>query len=98
MIRAEDIADPGTMFWLLLLVAFLIGLVVHTVLGARHILWISTATTIVFTMVLYSTIYRGAPAQDAMWMIGLVIGFSLQLVTVIGAGFLLRQMRQLRGL
>lgn len=97
MIRAEEIADPGTMFWLLLLIAFLIGLAVHTVFRARHIVRISVATTVVFIVVLFTTIYRDAPSQDALWLIGLIISFVSNLGAIIAAGLLVRRLRQQRG-
>lgn len=97
MIRAEEIADSGTMFWLLLFVAFLIGLAVHSVFRARHILSISIATTVVFIVALFSTIYRDAPSQDALWLIGLIISFVSNLGAIIAAGLLVRRLRQSQG-
>ncbi len=97
MIRAEEIADPGTMIWLLLFIAFLIGIGVHTVFRARHIVRISVATTVVFIVVLFTTIYRDAPSQDALWLIGLIISFVSNLGAIIAAGLLVRRLRQQRG-
>ena len=94
MIRAEEIADAGTMFWLLLFIAFLIGLAVHTIFRARHIVWISVATTVIFIVVLFTTIYRDAPSQDALWLIGLIISFVSNLGAIIAAGLLVRRLRQ----
>lgn len=94
MIRAEEIADPGTMFLLLLLIAFLIGIAVHTVFRARHLVWISIITTVVFIVVLFTTIYRDAPSQDALWLIGLIISFVSNLGAIIGAGLLVRRLRR----
>lgn len=97
MIRAEEIADPGTMFWLLLFIAFLIGLAVHAVFHARHIVRISLVTTVVFIVVLFTTIYRDAPTQDALWMIGLITSFVSNLGAIIAAGLLVKLLRQQRG-
>lgn len=97
MIKAEEIADPGTMFLLLLFIAFLIGLAVHAVFRARHIVWVSVATTVVFIWALFTTIYRDAPSQDALWLIGLIISFVCNLGAIIGAGALVRRVRQSRG-
>ena len=94
VIRAEEIADPGTMFLLLLLIAFLTGIAVHTVFRARHVIWISVIATVVFIVVLFTTIYRDAPSQDALWLIGLIISFVANLGAIIGAGLLVRRLRQ----
>lgn len=97
MISAEAIADPATMFWLLLFTAFLIGLAVHTVFRARHIIRISVATTAVFIAVLFTTIYRDAPSQDALWLIGLIFSFVSNLGATMAAGLLVRLSRQRGG-
>lgn len=94
MIRAEEIADPGTMFWLLLFIAFLMGFAVHIVFRARHIVRISIVSTVVFIVVLFTTIYRDAPSQDALWLIGLIISFVSNLGAIIAAGLLVRRLRQ----
>jgi Antenna complex alpha/beta subunit len=94
MIRAEEIADPSTMFWSLLCGAFLIGLAVHAIFREHNIVWVSVATTIVLIGVLYTTVYRDAPSQDALWLIGLMAGFVFKFGAILGAGLLVRRLRK----
>jgi hypothetical protein len=91
MLQAKDIADPATMAWLLTLAAFVIGLLVHIVRGAKSIFWSSVVITFAFNMLLYVTIYRNAASEDAMWMIGLFMGLILHFTAIIAAGFLVKQ-------
>jgi hypothetical protein len=94
MITAKEIADPVTMFWLLLCASFFLGLLFHAIRQARELFWTSVITVLAFDMLLYSTIYRHAPNEDAMWMIGLIIGIGSKFMAVFAAGLLVKRMRR----